>query len=81
MTESMYFRTRLRAKGQITVPDQVREILGADEGDEIAFRVTEAGQIVIEKLQVISFRKVYKTKNNRLEVMLPSEENGDKSLD
>jgi AbrB family looped-hinge helix DNA binding protein len=54
MTENnLYFRTRIRAKGQITIPGQVREILGAEEGDELAFHVSEVGQVVVEKLMVI----------------------------
>jgi AbrB family looped-hinge helix DNA binding protein len=43
------FKTRLRAKGQVTLPSEVREILNADEGDDLIFRVDKNGKIVIER--------------------------------
>jgi len=53
MSEKKYYRTRVRAKGQITVPGEVRDQLGAGEGDELAFYITSAGQVVVERLQVV----------------------------
>lgn len=47
-TEELY-KSHLRAKGQLTLPVEVRELLGADEGDDLLFRVDEAGQIVVER--------------------------------
>ena len=48
-----YFKTRMRSKGQITVPGKIRDLLNAAEGDDLAFHVTEQGQIVIERLETI----------------------------
>jgi AbrB family looped-hinge helix DNA binding protein len=54
MTESKpYYRTRLRDKGQLTLPSEVRQVLGVGEGDDLAFYLNDQGQIVLERLQVI----------------------------
>jgi AbrB family looped-hinge helix DNA binding protein len=52
MPEITYFKTQLRKKGQITMPAQVRKILSAAEGDDLAFYVKD-GRVIVEKLQVI----------------------------
>jgi AbrB family looped-hinge helix DNA binding protein len=54
MSEQTYFKTRLRKKGQITIPSQVREILRVGEGDDLVFYVNESGQVMVERLQTIS---------------------------
>ena len=43
------FKSRLRTKGQVTLPGEVRKLLSADEGDDLIFRVADNGQIVIER--------------------------------
>ncbi|MFO7624343.1 MAG: AbrB/MazE/SpoVT family DNA-binding domain-containing protein [Anaerolineales bacterium] len=48
-----HYKTRLRQKGQITVPSEVRAALGADEGDDLLFSVDEYGRIVVTRAQVI----------------------------
>jgi len=48
-----YYRTRLRPKGQITVPPEIRNLLGAGEGDELIFSIDEKGRVVITRAQVI----------------------------
>jgi AbrB family looped-hinge helix DNA binding protein len=53
MADMNFYKTRVRAKGQITVPGPVREVLGAEEGDDLAFFVTEDGQVIVERLQTI----------------------------
>ena len=53
MSEPTYFKTRLRKKGQITVPNQVRELLNVTEGDDLAFYVAEGGKVMVERLQTI----------------------------
>jgi antitoxin MazE len=54
MSESKsFYRTRLRAKGQLTLPSEVRQQLGAGEGDDLAFYMNDQGQVVLERLQVI----------------------------
>ncbi len=39
-------RARLTSKGQVTVPKQVRDALGLQEGDEVLFRVERDRAIV-----------------------------------
>jgi AbrB family looped-hinge helix DNA binding protein len=40
-------RARMRQKGQITLPGEVREALRIDEGDEVQFTVTKDGQVTL----------------------------------
>ncbi len=53
MEKENYYKTRLRAKGQVTLPPEVREKLGVREGDDLAFYTNEKGQVVVDRLQVI----------------------------
>ena len=53
MNEIPYYRSRLRVKGQVTVPGEIRNILGAEEGDELVFMVDENGRVIIERAQLI----------------------------
>jgi AbrB family looped-hinge helix DNA binding protein len=48
-----YYKTRLRGRGQITLPPEIRERLRISEGDEVVFFVNESGQIVVEQAQVL----------------------------
>ena len=48
-----YYKTRLRARGQITVPPQIRERLQVREGDDMIFCVNDHGQIVVEPVRII----------------------------
>ena len=41
-------RSKITDKGQTTVPKRVRERLGVTAGDEIIYRVSEDGSIVVE---------------------------------
>ena len=36
------------SKGQVTIPKEIREILGVKEGDGPTFRLDEQGQVVIQ---------------------------------
>ncbi len=40
-------RTKFRAKNQVTLPDDVAAELGIREGDEVAFGLNEAGEVVL----------------------------------
>jgi antitoxin PrlF len=51
--EKTFYKTRLRNKGQITVPSEVRDALGANEGDDLLFSKDETGRIVITRAQII----------------------------
>jgi AbrB family looped-hinge helix DNA binding protein len=48
-----YFKTRVRPKGQVTLPSEIRNLLGLKEGDDLAFSLNEQGQIIITRLEVI----------------------------
>ena len=43
------YRSRLRTKGQVTLPSEVRKLLSISEGEDLIFRVEENGQIVVER--------------------------------
>lgn len=53
MSEKQFLRTRLRVKGQVTIPVEIRNILGAEEGDELVFMVDENGRVFVERVQII----------------------------
>ena len=53
MEQKPYYRTRLRPKGQLTIPSEVRQSLGVREGDDLAFYLNDQGQMVVARLQVI----------------------------
>ena len=53
MKDEAFFKTRLRAKGQLTIPARVRQLLGAEEGDDLVFYTNEQGQLVVEAAQTI----------------------------
>ncbi len=44
-----YFRTRLRTKGQVTLPSEVRKLLSISEGEDLIFRVDENGRVIVER--------------------------------
>ncbi len=49
MKKDELFKTRLRTKGQVTLPVEVRELLNVGEGDDLIFRLIEGGRIVVER--------------------------------
>lgn len=51
--DKTYYKTRLRQKGQITVPPEIRSLLGVGEGDDLVFSTDENGRVVISRAQVI----------------------------
>jgi AbrB family looped-hinge helix DNA binding protein len=48
-----YFKSRVRPKGQVTLPGEIRELLNLHEGDDLAFSIDEKGQVVVSRLEVI----------------------------
>jgi len=48
-----YFKTRVRPKGQVTLPGEIRELLEINEGDDLVFSLNEQGQVVVSRLEVI----------------------------
>ena len=51
--EKTFYKTRLRTKGQITVPQEIRQMLNAEEGDDLLFSVDENGRIMMSRAQII----------------------------
>ena len=48
-----FLKTRLRGRGQITLPPEIRARLNVQEGDDVLFNINEQGQIVLSQAQVI----------------------------
>jgi AbrB family looped-hinge helix DNA binding protein len=46
-------RTTLRNKGQVTLPNDIREALHVSEGDELEFEVVEPGIVIVRGLKMI----------------------------
>jgi AbrB family looped-hinge helix DNA binding protein len=57
--ERPYYKTRLRARGQITVPPEIRKRLGVQDGDDILFYITEKGQIAVAPAQIIDPKQAW----------------------
>ena len=51
--DQLYYKSRLRHKGQITVPTEIRELLGAQEGDDLLFSTDDQGRVVVSRAQII----------------------------
>ncbi len=54
MTDKTFFKSRLRTKGQVTVPAQIRAVLGAEDGDDLLFHIDELGHVVVSRARVIA---------------------------
>ena len=52
-------KSRLRGKGQVTVPVEVRDQLNASEGDDLIFRVDDDGRILVERAMTIPADQVW----------------------
>ena len=53
MSEQTIHHTRIRPKGQITLPGKIRQLLDVKEGDDLIFRVEDDNRISIERAQLI----------------------------
>ena len=51
--EKTFYKSRLRTKGQVTVPQEIRNLLGAEEGDDLLFYTDVSGRVVVSRAQVI----------------------------
>jgi AbrB family looped-hinge helix DNA binding protein len=47
------YKTRLRKKGQVTVPQEIRNLLGIEAGDDLLFYTDDAGRVVVSLAQTI----------------------------
>lgn len=50
--------SKVTSKGQITIPKAVREVLGLEQGDRVAFRIGDDGVVVVEPqtVELLSLR-------------------------
>jgi AbrB family looped-hinge helix DNA binding protein len=48
-----YYKSRLRQKGQITVPPEIRKLLHAGEGDDLLFSTDEQSRVIVSRAQII----------------------------
>ena len=53
MSQTSLYKSRLRSKGQITVPGEIRSLLGVNKGDERVFFIDEKGRIIIDRVCTI----------------------------
>lgn len=53
MSEQTFFRSRLRQKGQITLPPEVRKALEAQDGDDLTFQIDERGRVILDRARLI----------------------------
>jgi antitoxin PrlF len=44
-------KSTLSSKGQVTIPQKIREVIQADTGDQIEFSLTETGEVVIKAIK------------------------------
>jgi AbrB family looped-hinge helix DNA binding protein len=57
--DTIFYKTRLRAKGQVTLPAEVRELLSLNEGDDLLIRVNEVGKIEIHPAITVPSEQAY----------------------
>ena len=48
-----YYKTRLRGRGQITLPPEIRKKLKVGEGDDVLFFINQQGQVVVDQVHII----------------------------
>ncbi len=53
MGSRSFYKSRLRSKGQITVPAEIRTALGVEEGDDLVFYADERGQVLVSRAKII----------------------------
>lgn len=53
MNRGDYVKSRLRARGQITLPNEVRELLSVEEGDDLVFLLDDRGRVIVDRARII----------------------------
>lgn len=43
-------RATITSKGQVTIPSDIRKVLGAGPGDQVTFSVQDGGRVVLQKV-------------------------------
>lgn len=54
LIKNKIYTPKIGPKGQMTLPKELRKILGVEEGDRILLRVDPSGKIVLEKALITS---------------------------
>ena len=44
------FASKVTSKGQVTIPLEIRKLLGISSGDKVAFSEAEDGSVIVRKL-------------------------------
>lgn len=56
-------KAKITSKGQITIPKQIRDLLGVHAGDQVVFRPTDAGILVeANTIDLLTLRGILKPK-------------------
>jgi len=54
LIKNKIYTPKIGPKGQMTLPKELRKILGVEEGDRILLQVDSSGKIVLEKALITS---------------------------
>lgn len=54
---SKIYTPKIGPKGQMTLPKEIRDILGIQEGDRVLLKVGPEGTVVLEKAIIVSAGK------------------------
>lgn len=46
-------KTRVRERGQLTLPNEIRELLRIEVGDDLMFRTDADGRVFVERINVV----------------------------
>lgn len=53
MGSATFFKSRIRPKGQVTIPSEIRSILDVKEGDDLIFHMDEKGRVIVDRARII----------------------------
>ena len=53
MGTANFFKSRIRPKGQVTIPSEIRSILDVKEGDDLIFHMDEKGRVIVDRARII----------------------------
>ncbi len=46
-------KTRVRERGQLTLPNEIRELLRIEVGDDLMFRTDADGRVFVERVNIV----------------------------
>lgn len=58
--------SRISAKGQVTIPKPIRQLLKLNEGDRVAF-IEEDGKVIITKASLLALRDIQESLSKEAE--------------